>query len=119
MYRRYVAASSYVNGTRTDLTAANARKKTPAAAVRTVNDEALRGRGIRMGSGASRDPARRSAELGQLLVHHRAKRSLPIADDPGGNARREVLERAPGLIERSGFDLPERRDVLVDERLAV
>src|ERR1019366_4772918 len=57
-----------------------------------------------------------SAQLGELALQQGAEGVLLVGHDPGGRIGGEVLEAAPGLVERGGLDLPERRDILIHER---
>jgi hypothetical protein len=54
-----------------------------------------------------------------LAVHQTGERALLVSHDPRGYVGRELLERNPRLMENIGLDVPECRDVLVEQRLPV
>src|SRR6058998_1443025 len=58
-------------------------------------------------------------QLGELRIDQRRKRVSAAGRDRDSDMFGKVMERAPGLIQRGGLDLPECRDVLLQHGCAV
>src|SRR5437899_5973562 len=58
-------------------------------------------------------------QLGELRIDQRRKRVSAAGRDRDSDMFGKVMERAPGLIQRGGLDLPECRDILLQQSCAV